>query len=336
MEQQTMGKRIMTLRKDKGLTQEQLAELVGVSAQAVSKWENDASCPDISILPTLAEVLNVSTDELLGIKPVEPRVIVVEKAGKDGTAQSESAGVHFSDSGKRGGIFFALLVILLGLAFLLNKTGVMPFDVWSIVWPAVVLGCGVAWCVNYFSPFALGVGLLGLYFLLFNLGSITYVLTWSVIWPILLILLGLTILLDKVWPNRGKKWKGCGCFRDGEHAPVSAYSESAGYIRYDCAFSEENRKAAGDHFSGGNIDISFGKSVLDLTGITQVTNNAMLDVDVSFGAFELLVPRTIRIQLVSDKSFGSIQIRGDAQPDAVDVIRLEGDVSFGSMLVRYI
>ena len=43
MEQQTMGKRIMQLRKEKGYTQEQLAELCGVSAQAVSKWENDVS-----------------------------------------------------------------------------------------------------------------------------------------------------------------------------------------------------------------------------------------------------------------------------------------------------
>ena len=62
MEQQTMGKRIMQLRKEKGYTQEQLAELCGVSAQAVSKWENDVSCPDISILPQLAELLGVTTD----------------------------------------------------------------------------------------------------------------------------------------------------------------------------------------------------------------------------------------------------------------------------------
>ena len=47
---ETMGKRISDLRKRKGMTQEQLAQQVGVTAQAVSKWENDLSCPDISIL----------------------------------------------------------------------------------------------------------------------------------------------------------------------------------------------------------------------------------------------------------------------------------------------
>ena len=51
MDQTTIGKRIQTLRKRQGLTQEQLAERVGVSPQAVSKWETDNSCPDISSCP---------------------------------------------------------------------------------------------------------------------------------------------------------------------------------------------------------------------------------------------------------------------------------------------
>ena len=62
---ETIGSRIAALRKQKGLSQEKLAEKLGVSSQAVSKWENDASCPDISLLPSLADVLGVTTDELL-------------------------------------------------------------------------------------------------------------------------------------------------------------------------------------------------------------------------------------------------------------------------------
>ena len=66
MSEMTLGKRIMQHRKRLGLTQEQLAERVGVSAQAVSKWENDLSCPDISLLPVLAEIFGITVDELLG------------------------------------------------------------------------------------------------------------------------------------------------------------------------------------------------------------------------------------------------------------------------------
>lgn len=62
---ESIGNRISKYRKAKGLTQEALANLIGVSAQAVSKWETDASCPDITVLPQLCKILGISTDELL-------------------------------------------------------------------------------------------------------------------------------------------------------------------------------------------------------------------------------------------------------------------------------
>lgn len=62
---ESIGNRISKYRKAKGLTQEGLAEKLGVSSQAVSKWETDASCPDISLLPQLCRELGITTDELL-------------------------------------------------------------------------------------------------------------------------------------------------------------------------------------------------------------------------------------------------------------------------------
>lgn len=61
----TLGKRIASLRKEKNLKQEDLAQMLNISPQAISKWENDLTCPDISILPELSKILNVSIDELL-------------------------------------------------------------------------------------------------------------------------------------------------------------------------------------------------------------------------------------------------------------------------------
>lgn len=66
---ETMGSRIVDFRKQKGYTQEQLAEQMGISPQAVSKWENDQSCPDVGIIPQLAEVLGVTLDQLFGLRP---------------------------------------------------------------------------------------------------------------------------------------------------------------------------------------------------------------------------------------------------------------------------
>ena len=76
----TIGKRIAALRKEKGLTQEELAQHMGVSGQAVSKWENDQTCPDISALPKLARLLGVSVDELLEGKEETPAVRVLPPA----------------------------------------------------------------------------------------------------------------------------------------------------------------------------------------------------------------------------------------------------------------
>ena len=75
---ETVGGRIARLRKAKNMTQEALAEQMGVSGQAVSKWENDQSCPDISILSRLARVLGVTTDELLTGEGSEVRLVPTE------------------------------------------------------------------------------------------------------------------------------------------------------------------------------------------------------------------------------------------------------------------
>ena len=56
---------IASLRKEKGLTQLELAQMMNVTDKAVSKWERDLSCPDIASLPKLAEILGVSIDELM-------------------------------------------------------------------------------------------------------------------------------------------------------------------------------------------------------------------------------------------------------------------------------
>lgn len=58
-----LGEKLQELRKEKDLSQEKIAELIGVSRQAVSKWENDLSYPDSKNLIKLSEVFNVSMDE---------------------------------------------------------------------------------------------------------------------------------------------------------------------------------------------------------------------------------------------------------------------------------
>ena len=76
---ETIGRRIARFRKAKNMTQEELANQLGISSQAVSKWENDASCPDITLLPQLCRVLGVTTDDLLTGKNNEVRMVTTEE-----------------------------------------------------------------------------------------------------------------------------------------------------------------------------------------------------------------------------------------------------------------
>lgn len=66
-----INEQIAFLRKQKGLTQEELANALGVTNQAVSKWESAQCCPDIQLLPGIAKLFDVSMDELLGYKTAD-------------------------------------------------------------------------------------------------------------------------------------------------------------------------------------------------------------------------------------------------------------------------
>ena len=68
MKKKTLGMMIASLRKENGMTQFELAEKMGVTDKAVSKWERDLSCPDVNTIPKLAEAFGISVDELMQIK----------------------------------------------------------------------------------------------------------------------------------------------------------------------------------------------------------------------------------------------------------------------------
>ncbi len=72
--EKTIGKKLYDLRKQSGFTQDYVAEKLGVSAQAVSKWENDIACPDIMTLPKIAELYSITIDELFKNEEVQSNV----------------------------------------------------------------------------------------------------------------------------------------------------------------------------------------------------------------------------------------------------------------------
>ena len=138
--EETLGKRIVANRKRIGLTQDQLAEQLGVTAQAVSKWENDQSCPDIAMLPKLAEIFGITTDALLGreaSKPVYEAEIVTDDDrdddddDDDDTRSGRNNWEFRWESGRKEGLTFAILVLLVGGLTLFAKIQAWDVSFWN-------------------------------------------------------------------------------------------------------------------------------------------------------------------------------------------------------------
>ncbi|MBQ3159967.1 MAG: helix-turn-helix domain-containing protein [Clostridia bacterium] len=330
---ETMGKRISDLRKGKGMTQEQLAQLLGVTPQAVSKWENDLSCPDISILPQLAEALGVTTDELLGRTPLR----ISEGSDKcNGKSHAHvSVRLRLNQAEK---IIFALLLMGIGLIFLLNAFHVIELGegvtFGSVLWPFLVACMGVMACRSELNPISIGLFLFGVYMLLFNLGIIPaqYKLTWAMAWPVALILIGVTILLHFLLPKRKKEG---GIFEVEKSDPVFDCTDESGFIRIDSAFTSQTKCVeTGAPFTGAKIDSSFGSLVLDLSQ-AEIQNGALIDADVSFCSLTVRLPAFVGANAACKTAFGGYDCP-PGNPDAEIKVSLNGDVSFGKIEVEYV
>lgn len=77
-----LARNISIYRKERGLTQEGLAQILGLSFQAISKWENAQTMPDISLLPQLSKTLGVSIDKLLGYVAQDRQITIYEEEYK--------------------------------------------------------------------------------------------------------------------------------------------------------------------------------------------------------------------------------------------------------------
>ena len=319
-ENTTLGKRIMSLRKAAGMTQEQLAEKLGVSPQAVSKWENDVSCPDITAIPLIASIFGITSDELLGIKPPETPQAPKETAKKSSSSQ--------------GGTGLGILMIVLGAAFLISRTASLPFELWDILWPAALLGAGIAWAIENRSLFCLGIAGAGLYFLLANLGNaMPFPLDFNTIWPLALILAGLDVLLPRLFPSIFHGIKPfAGSHRFNENS-VSKYDLCNGFLSSETVFGEKHYSVESCEISGSDIQTVFGRCTIDLSRCSFAAD-AVLLVEVTFGQLQLILPSSARVISKVESAFGSTDIIGAPDTDAAMVI-LRGKVSFASLEIHY-
>lgn len=346
--EQSLGKRISQYRKSKGLTQDKLAEQLGVTAQAVSKWENDQSCPDITMLPKLAEIFDITTDELLGRQPqqiVHHAEVVDEEDTEEG-----SAGIHFTnekggnwsftwDSGRKHDVVFALWVLLVGGLCVADAILQWEASFWDILWPSFLLTYGVLGLTKRFNFFSAGCTLFGGYFLISNLGVWHLNLGAELIWPVIIVLFGLGLLLDALRKPKKPRFK---VTHNGKRAEGSRHAaENSCEIRgerFECSlsFGDEERLITMPRLSRGEIGCSFGNLTVDLCGCEEIADRCYIEADCSFGELVIKVPAKYQVKPDSDTAFGSFNVSGHPDPNPVGTIVLDADVSFGDITVEYI
>ncbi len=324
--EQTLGKRIVSHRKRLGLTQDQLAESLGVTAQAVSKWENDQSCPDINMLPKLAQLFGTTVDALLGndTTPVYEAEVVQPEEPKN------KWEFHW-DSGKRSSICLALGILALGIQLFLASFLERDLSFGSLFWPTALFVFGACGLFPKFSFFRFGCFLFGSYFLLEKWELLPITPGSNIVFPVILVLLGLSLLADALKKPRRS--------RVSFHNPGKQnYDYTCGdeHFELDASFGNTTQVVTLPRLSRGSIDTSFGNYTVDLTQVSSVAAGCRLDVDCSFGETILLVPSRFYMQQAVSNSFSNVEIIGNPDVSPEGTIDLEVDISFGKLIVQYI
>ena len=331
--EQTLGKRIMQHRKRLGMTQDQLAERLGVTAQAVSKWENDQSCPDISIIPKLAGIFGITTDALLGSAPDEP---AREAEVVDPHEEEESgSGWELSwDSGRKGAFSFALLVLAVGAQLIVAKLLQRDLGFWSALWPSALLIFGLSGLASRFSFVSIGCALFGGYFLLDNWKLLPFNLGGELVFPVVLVLFGLSLLVDALKKPKKPRFK---VTHNGNNVKTKDDLRiGSDSFEYSGSFGEAEQFICLPQLREGKISTSFGDYTIDLSGIQSVAGQCCIEASCSFGELTLLVPRRFRVKLNSSTAFAEVETTGHPADDTEGDIYLKAHASFGEIEVRYI
>lgn len=338
--EETLGKRIAAHRKKLGLTQDALAEKLGVTAQAVSKWENDQSCPDITTLPKLAEIFDCTTDELLGIparKQNTAEATHVEKSNSVASCSPEPTAespITFTDFRSPGSIF-ALWLFLTGLISAIGAFQGAQYGLLQVGACCAVFTFGVLGFPGRFTFLRLGCILAGSAFL-FNLirePSIADI-DWSIPIAIGFALLGLDLLIYQIRIKKGNVTSICSTVSNGNIVTHCTYDGES----FDCSarFGEHRQLITMPRLSSGNAELSFGELVVDLSGCEEIADGCTLELNCSFGELELLVPRHCRVEPNISTAFASFDIKGSPAPDASSRIYVNGSTNFGDITFRYL
>lgn len=324
----TLGARIVAHRKKAGMTQDKLAYLLGVTAQAVSKWENDQSCPDIAMLPKLAELFGTTTDELLGVTQKEAQQ---EEAPPAEPLETGVSAEWQWEPGKPTAFAFAFSVLLVGILTLVSRLLNWDVSFWDILWPGAILFVGLNGLIRKISVFDLGCILLGVYCMLNNLHLLPFQISGNLVLPIIILIFGTMLLLEAFKKPAARHFS---FHRDTKTKQL--FQIDGEQFTGKFSFGESKRCITMPRLSKGDIACSFGEYTFDLRGCESFSDHCRLDVKCSFSDVNLLIPKHIKVKMDSSTALGDVEVTGSPDPVTTDIIHLTAKVSFGNLTITYV
>ena len=331
--EETLGRRISARRKALGLTQDALAERLSITAQAVSKWENDQSCPDINILPKLAEIFQCTTDELLGIAPKEVHREQVPLPEAPPETAEERPSENRRPALASPVAAFGIWLFLTGLVFCVTKLRNMLCGVEDIAISCAVFAFGLYGFFRRFSLLRLGCAVAGgLFVLQLLLDTSIAGIDWTIPLGVAIALFGLDLLLDVLLGRNRTAPAGHllpSCMRNSFDCETDSFT---------CAtsFGQDRHPITMAQLSHGRAEVSFGELTLDLTGCQAFAENCTLELHSSFGELTVLIPRRCRGEINVFTAFAQWDTIGMPSPEADARIYVNGNATFGHITVRYI
>ena len=339
---ETLGKRISAHRKALGLTQDALAEKLSITAQAVSKWENDQSCPDINMLPKLAEIFSCTTDELLGISPKEVHMEEIPFP-EDPPEMPEKIPSRSRWKALASPVAaFGIWLFLTGLVTLLDSVRPYPETLvdhayrcsfWDIAISCGIFAFGLCALLRRFSFLRLactGFGSICVLNLITQPGITD--MDWRIPLCAGLALFGLDLLLDTLLGRKRTVPAGHlvpSCMRNSFDCEANSFS---------CAtsFGQDRHPITMALLSQGHAEVSFGELTLDLTGCHAFAENSQLTLHCSFGELTVLIPQSCRAENNIRTAFAQCDTFGTPSPEAEARIYVNGATCFGHITIRYV
>ncbi len=222
---------------------------------------------------------------------------------------------------------FAIFLIALGSFVILSSAGVdIPFNPWMLL--PLALALGIISTSRRIGVFTTALILISIYsvtrdcLITYNVVTLPDIIRWHYIIPALLIIWGVSIFYKPIYIH-GKINKNSS----------QSYINSPGKkITSHTSFRSDSASFSGNGFSGGNINVSFGESNIDLTGIIADNESLVLDVRVAFGSAKIRIPADWSVDTTKVSNvFGSTDLKNSEPSNPTATLVLIGSVSFGSL-----